>query len=764
MYTILVSWFLELIALVVIATNGIWGISEVGERNIYLIVAVGIWIFGMFGPKFVSGTKKIFIGFSILFLCLLVLTGQTQVTRDLLPVKIAVFLIINQITLTLVLRHYKYFPKILEFFVAVAGFGSLWLVCYSFDKNNADFLFAFSKNIAVRSIFPTVIALFAYFVISKLSSSAILKRLLFAAAVVGIVGVTFTATLPYNGHQNTFLAPLLKISNGGTMLVDTFSLYGVGVFYFIYPVLKFISLGITFPALSFYTNLLETLTFVGFFCLCYFIFRKNLAYSILITAISILLKAFLSIGTLGEYPSTGFLRFGLTYILAISFIVAKKYLRGFVGQIYAAVVVSIAAIWSFDTFTSTLYVFGAIQLLDFLENKSVTRIVRAFIFLGISIVAFVGLFMLFTFLRSGLLPNVVPYWAFIKQYLDGFDLLHIPTFGIWWLFLVVYAASAIWSWNNYKTESARAVFLITAVGVGILPYYVGRSHPNNLFHVGLPLVFLIGFWIWKNRYIRIAGISLLIFLAMYISSLKIDLIEEKFSTTVFGVPSVTKAIDVAVQRDRDFWYSKFPPLKEVDMTGVKYVATILPYNDTTGVLSLLGKGNLAGTGDPIHDERVWPNIEPAVLNQIDKMRAGDLYIGREDECSVRIYLRKVYFKLENSYNYKRLAKFQDLSILQVTGPKSDAYKIAGPVLTSISPKTLVRTGNLENSLRVAVTGDNLSPTTSINIGSSFFKTEYVDVNHLWANIPELLLNRPGKYEIKLSNCKGNSEALDFFVL
>ena len=65
MYTIISSLFLELIALVVIATNGMWGVSEAGERNIYLIFAVFIWIFGILGPKFVSGNRRIFTGVSI---------------------------------------------------------------------------------------------------------------------------------------------------------------------------------------------------------------------------------------------------------------------------------------------------------------------------------------------------------------------------------------------------------------------------------------------------------------------------------------------------------------------------------------------------------------------------------------------------------------------------------------------------------------------------------------------------------------------------
>lgn len=602
--------FLELIVLVIIATNGIWGVSEVGERNIYLIFAVFIWIFGTIGLRKVSAN---FLRPTMLTLGLLVLTSQVQVAHDLLPLKVAGVLLVNQLILCL------FRNKNLDHFIDILNIYLCILVWRSFGKNNTDvqYFFIFSKDIAVKSIIPTLGLLFCYLSINKLATVRIFRKLLLMLVIVGITGVSLVVTLPYNyRHHSFFLGPLLKISSGGTMLVDTYSQYGAGLFYFLLLALKAVNLGVTYTGLGFVTSIFQVLSFFGLFIICYSVFRKNLSLAILITGIAILSQFYLAIGVPTFFPSTGVFRFGLTYILAASFIVSGKYLKGWLGQIYAGLIVGIAAVWSFDILTSTLYVFVAIQLLDFLENKSLIRIIRAFVLLGVSTAAVIGLFVLFTFLRSGFLPNIVPYLAYLKLYAAGYNLLPVPAFGVWWLFLVVYAVSAIWSCSNLKTDSARAVFLITAVGVGILPYYVGRSHPNNLFHVGLPFLFLTGFWIWKNRYIRIVGVVLLCFFVAYEITFNIDSIKEKFATTVLGLPhgTATEAISNAASRDKDYWYSRLPALKGLDLTKVKSVSTLLPYDRATGILSLLGKNNLATvTGDPEEDLFAWSALKPLVL-------------------------------------------------------------------------------------------------------------------------------------------------------
>lgn len=773
--------FLELIVLVIIGTNGIWGISEVGERNIYLIFAVFIWVFGTIVLKKVSSN---FLRPTMLILGLLVLTSQVQVPRDLLPLKVAGGLLVNQAILYVVLWRYGKFPKILEYFMDVINIGLLLWVWQAFNKGNTDFRFVFSKALIVKSIVPTLGILLSYFIVNKLANIRIFRKLLFFVAVLGIIGVSFTATLPYDRHHhNYFLGPLVKVASGGTMLVDTYSQYGAGLFYFLVASLKLVPLGVTYVGLSFVTSFFEVFSFLGLFALCYFVFRKNLSMAILTTALAILAQLYLGLGVPAAFPSTGFFRFGLAYILAASFVMAKKHLKGFPGQVYAALIVGISAIWSLDTFTSTLYVFGAIQLIDFLENKSVSRIIRAFVILGVLTVLIVGMFTLFTFLRSGFLPNVIPYLAFLKLYSDGFGLLPIPAFGVWWLFLGVYTASAFWSCyvlmfskNDRDSDLARAALLVTAVGIGILPYYVGRSHSNNLYHVSLPLIFLIGFWIWKNRYIRIAGVILLSFLVASIINLKTDSIKEKFATTILGLPqgTVIQAMATSASVDKEYWYTKLPALKDMDLRKVRYVSTLLPYDRTTGILSLIKKESLTTDGDPDQDSLIWPALRSSIMEQAGKMHAGDLYIGFYDGCLLsgnKAQLQEVYRKLANSYDYKELARFENLTILEVVGPRTNSRLLEGfpdsqklPIFYSVNPSLLKRTGNLENKLSVQIAGDNLTPTTMVNIGSSVFHTDYTDINHISVEIPELVLNRSGLYKVNLGNCVGISNTLSFTVL
>jgi len=309
-------------------------------------------------------------------------------------------------------------------------------------------------------------------------------------------------------HQNFYLGPANRILHGGTMLVDTFSQYGVLVIYFISIVFKTGIIPFTYQGLSLVVALLFMLHFIMLYVLLIALFNNRL-YAILLLGIIILLGFFGTMGQIQVYPSTGPMRFELAYLILTMVYIRKRFriVRRY-GMLMEYFLVGIASLWSFETFVYTAFPYLGICLYESLSqparlSQSAKNFFRRLLWFFLTPAVFQSVFLLFTFFRSGKLPDWGTYLGFVNAYSSvggEFGTMLIYPWSYWFLIISIYfAALAAFLFRFFfqkdLDDSPQSVFMcgLTLLGIAIFTYFLGRSHPNNLYHISTPLVIIAGY-------------------------------------------------------------------------------------------------------------------------------------------------------------------------------------------------------------------------------------------------------------------------------
>ena len=156
-------------------------------------------------------------------------------------------------------------------------------------------------------------------------------------------------------HQDFYLGPANDIRHGRYMLVDDYSQYGVGVIYFLAAIMAPLPFGYGTLVLA-----VGALTAV-LFAAVYVVLRvatRSLAFAALGTFIALIASSIATIGRSTEYPSTGFLRFGIPWLLVAALVVAYRRDRPAPAPLLLAyALVGVACVWSFETAFYTVATF-----------------------------------------------------------------------------------------------------------------------------------------------------------------------------------------------------------------------------------------------------------------------------------------------------------------------------------------------------------------------------------------------------------------------
>ncbi len=303
---------------------------------------------------------------------------------------------------------------------------------------------------------------------------------------------------------NYFLGPINDVLGGKTLLLNSPSQYGLLLIYFLAFIFKFL-IPLTYN--NFFW-LQFTLTSLGYFLL-YLILKKwlkGLLFPIFGILFIIQQNYFHQIANILFLPQVGFLRFGW-WIILLAFLIYQDEisLNQRIKKIIELTIVGTSFFWSFD---GGIYVLGAylffiiIQELLIHKNiwKSTTSILKQFLRLVFTLFIFSAGMSLFTLTRTGSLPNWPVFFGDTILYTGGFGMIPMPTMGPYLIFIIVYAL--LLSFVIYKTllsgkmpnadkQNLPILSFVIVYGILQFTYYVGRSHPNNLHHVVIPLVLLI---------------------------------------------------------------------------------------------------------------------------------------------------------------------------------------------------------------------------------------------------------------------------------
>jgi hypothetical protein len=309
---------------------------------------------------------------------------------------------------------------------------------------------------------------------------------------------------PLPDHQDFYLGPANAVQHGGSMLVDVYSQYGVVVIDFLAAILHPIGYG----------TFVLTLGVLGSIQLMTVYLVARVGTGSLTAAAATSLIAFIAgpiatIGSVTQYPSVGFLRFGVTWLLVGALVMA--YRNDARGKVFTAVaygLLGLSAVWSFEAAFYSLGTFAAVVVtVGLLADARGTRlraIVRDLALGCLVMVAAVAIFSVATYIASGHRPRPRGYLDYLRLYSSaGFGTLPIPDWsfgylmgGAYVLSLVAVTAICLYGRGSDLARPSRLVPIVatTAFGMLALTYFVGRSDPNNLTHVAAPFVTMIALW------------------------------------------------------------------------------------------------------------------------------------------------------------------------------------------------------------------------------------------------------------------------------
>ncbi len=325
-------------------------------------------------------------------------------------------------------------------------------------------------------------------------------------AVVALAVIQLPDLVPHTGdvalHHGFFLGPANDVLHGRAMLAGAWSQYGVGA-------IDALALAFTVLPIGFGTLALVVAAAMVAQYLCAYLILRLAGLGQVLTLVSIAVAGagslFATIEVYVAYPSNSPLRFGLPYLIVLCAVIAARYpRRARPARLAALLVLGIAAIWSFETFAYCGATYGALVLVEAMRSGDdvLRRVLRAAAAgLAASALA-VALFSLFTLVLSGQL-DWGPYFEYLRLYsVDEFSQLPIVFFSAGPLMAAAIFASAVgvlWLVREYpralEPQMAAAIAGFTGIAAMTFTYYLGRSHPNNLLVLLLPVVALGGLWI-----------------------------------------------------------------------------------------------------------------------------------------------------------------------------------------------------------------------------------------------------------------------------
>ena len=341
-----------------------------------------------------------------------------------------------------------------------------------------------------------------------------LKIFFFSGIALWIIfRIVFNPIIPYDiYHYSFYLGPLADLISGKSLLFNINAQYGVFVFYFLKQFFNFLPLGFSsFCLVIIFLYIIQYLLF-------YYVTRqlfKNETLPLLSLIILLLINFLGPTDPVLFFPSTGPLRFGFIYVLMALIALRNKYKKlKTIVLVIEALVIGAASFWSIEVAIYTLPAYLGLILFETINfSKKIhlylSHFIKRIIFLILAI-AFVGLYLyLDIYSRVQHLPNWKIYTDIFFWYKNGFGLLPISPLGVWWVILGTYCLSNFIILgiliNPLKKrslpENLNLIVLVNIYGIFQFFYYLGRSDPSNLFHISMPCILLIIFWLhYLNKF------------------------------------------------------------------------------------------------------------------------------------------------------------------------------------------------------------------------------------------------------------------------
>ncbi|PIQ99610.1 MAG: hypothetical protein COV66_10680 [Nitrospinae bacterium CG11_big_fil_rev_8_21_14_0_20_45_15] len=301
-------------------------------------------------------------------------------------------------------------------------------------------------------------------------------------------------------HYSAVLGPALHLKNGGIPMVDVFSIYGFLPYVIMYWAVDIFTM--TYSTGALVVRYFNVALFMVIVILIYRLCSKRFTACLMILPMLLLYLMMADGDNLAKFPSAS----GLRYLIPVSLALAFSFLPiGKKHNFWTLGLLTLSSFWSVETFGMTLctYLFfivaaGVLQKQIF---STLGHLLLLPLTIGAAHLAYAG----YMLIRYDTLPRFDVYLQIFASsrptVTDGttFWSMAIPVnLWLWAINAVVYFMLIVYilhqaletKSNNLTEENWRLVNRVlptVAVGIFMLIYFVGRSHPSGLVMAELPL-------------------------------------------------------------------------------------------------------------------------------------------------------------------------------------------------------------------------------------------------------------------------------------
>lgn len=506
-----------------------------------------------------------------------------------------------------------------------------------------------------------------------------------------VMMVVFDTGLNYTiEHYSFYLGPVNDYLAGRTPLVDVSCQYGVGVIIFLGLLVKMHLIPLTFHAVSALICVLTGIEYIMLYSILRAITR-SLWTAVAGVFLIVIVNYFSTMGYAAAYPSIGPLRFGF-FVLIIAIEVYRRWWPRW-PRLWLALegaTLGCASVWSMESFIYVAMPLAAIIGYELLSQRQWSRAVvkryatRLAANVGFLLLAHIVMALHVRF-HSGQWPHWDYYLSYIILYTkSGFGTLLMKGWGPWVYFSLIYLLSLLavgFKLIFFRKESFADGALVAAIaagGVAEMPYFVGRSHSNNLYHIAVPAICLACFWLaWLYRQRPTVIPTLVRRTATYIFCLGAIAAtlygwpntKEKGSTSLLGLtlgltpPPQPGQSPASLERIVELFWSPSesdPQTWEAIDLIHKYfkdsptVPMLVPSSCSVEALIDTGKTNLFPLSCPAQDE-IEPGSYIRKLDTLVTLKDGDFIITGPDEKNMGPLQTEIYNQVKSSFRLMPIA-------------------------------------------------------------------------------------------------------------
>jgi len=319
-----------------------------------------------------------------------------------------------------------------------------------------------------------------------------IRFLFLGLAFLIIVFFVLEPRFPITWHDYAyFLGPVWEIASGKTIYTQIQSQYGflsVILFGLIqkFKVFNFINLA----------SVVFILYIVQYFLSFYLILSLSQSITLSILSLfSILTLNYFSIYHLpASIPQVGPMRWLPIILLIFAFNKIKK-----INSPLFIFLVALASFWQIDIGIAILLSYGACLFFFFMVKKlNFKELITSYLLLIIGLISIFALINLVQIVLGYKIIDIFGSFAKIKEYSrGGFGMIPMESRTYFWLLLLLYFFSFILFISDSQSFINQLLLLISNLSFFAGVYYVGRSHPHNLFN--LSILFLLSFFIFISK-------------------------------------------------------------------------------------------------------------------------------------------------------------------------------------------------------------------------------------------------------------------------